>query len=53
MESYIIRIYQRDQKAPERIVGTVEFVDDQETKSFRTVSELTSILAAAPNAETR
>ena len=45
MDSYIIRIYRRQAKAPHEIVGVVENVELEETMAFKSVDELWEILA--------
>jgi hypothetical protein len=47
MDCYIVRIYRRNKKVPEHIVGTIEFVKQQEVRSFKTLWELTEILSPA------
>jgi hypothetical protein len=47
VESYIVRIYRRDKNDPARIVGTVEKVGVEGTKSFENCDRLGTILAAA------
>ncbi len=44
MESYVIRIYRRDEKDPQRIVGLVEYPDSGVTERFSHVAELMKIL---------
>ena len=48
MENYIVRIYRRDKYQPDGIVGLVETVETGEIQPFRTLSELTTILAETP-----
>ena len=45
MENHIVRIYRRDECQPDVIVGLVETVETGETRTFRTLGELTLILA--------
>ncbi len=45
MDSYIVRIYRRQAKAPHEIVGVVENVELEETMAFKSVDELWEILA--------
>jgi len=45
MDSYIVRIYRCQTKAPHEIVGVVENVEREETMAFKTVDELWEILA--------
>jgi hypothetical protein len=45
MESYIVRIYRRDQCRSDGVVGLVESVDTGKLQLFHTLGELTSILA--------
>jgi hypothetical protein len=44
MDSYLIRIYRRDKKNPEAIVGIIEEIDTGEKHSFKNLSELNSII---------
>ncbi len=44
MDSYVIRIYRRDEKNPGRAAGQVEFVEQGLVKSFTCVDELMEIL---------
>lgn len=48
MENYIVRIYRRDEYQPDGIVGLLEAVETGEIQPFRTLSELTAILAETP-----
>lgn len=45
MDSYVIRIYHRDQKDPGKVVGVVEEVDGKRKKGFTTQNALWRILA--------
>lgn len=45
MENYILRIYRRDERYPERVVGVVEDVETGERLPFRNLSELITILS--------
>ncbi len=45
MENYILRIYRRDQYHPDRVVGIVEDVENGESLSFRSLTELIQILS--------
>jgi hypothetical protein len=45
MENYILRIYRRDERYPERVVGIVEDAGTGERLSFGTLAELTTILS--------
>ena len=45
MENHIVRIYRRDECQPDVIVGLVETVETGEIRTFRTLGELTWILA--------
>ena len=45
MENYILRIYRREEHHPERVVGIVEDVENGETVSFRSLTQLMAILA--------
>lgn len=45
MDSYVIRIYRRDGSDPANIAGQVEFVEQEETCSFRSAEELLKVLA--------
>ncbi len=44
MDSYVIRIYRRDEKDPGKAAGQVEFVEQGRVKSFTCVDELVKIL---------
>lgn len=44
MESYVIRIYRRDEQYPQNIIGLVEDVMIQETRPFKNFNELWEIL---------
>ena len=48
MENYILRIYRRDECQLDGTVGLVEAVETGEIQPFRTLSELTTILAEPP-----
>lgn len=48
MENYIVRIYRRDKYRPDLLVGLVQAVETGKIRSFRTLSELTTILAETP-----
>jgi hypothetical protein len=45
MESYIVRLYRRDTANPENLVGLIETVGLDKTRSFHTVNELVAILS--------
>jgi hypothetical protein len=45
MENYILRIYRRDECQPGSVIGLVEVVETGEKQSFKTLTELMSILA--------
>ncbi len=47
MDSYVIRIYRRDEKNPGNAAGQVEFVEQGHVKSFTCVDELVKILGLA------
>ncbi len=44
MDNYIVRVYRRDSKNPDQIVGLVELVEAEEKKSFANYDELREIL---------
>ncbi len=44
MESYIVRVYRRDEKDPENIVGMVEVVKTGAVKKFADRSELCDVI---------
>ncbi len=44
MNSYVIRIYRRDEKNPGKAAGQVEFVEQGHIRSFTCVDELVEIL---------
>lgn len=43
-ESYIIRVYRREEEDAKSLVGTIEIVETQEKRSFRDFNELKDIL---------
>lgn len=47
MENYIVRIYRRDEKDLNSLVGLVEIVGLDEKKPFRNAAELLEILKSA------
>ena len=47
-ETYIVRIYRREEKAPRKIVGVVEKVGDGGERSFRSTEELVELIVGAP-----
>ncbi len=44
MDSYVIRIYRRDEKSPGKAAGQVEFIEKDRMESFTCVDELVEIL---------
>lgn len=52
-ESYIVRIYRRDKKDPDRIVGLVEVVGTGQVKKFMNLTELGIALARKTKTERR
>jgi hypothetical protein len=44
MNSYVIRIYRRDEKNPGKAAGQVEFVEQGRVKSFTCADELVEML---------
>ena len=44
MESYIVRIYRREEDKPGNLLGTVETMDSAEKRAFSNRDELLSIL---------
>lgn len=44
MESYVIRIYRRDENEPQRVVGLVEYPENGITERFGHLAELMKIL---------
>jgi hypothetical protein len=44
MDNYIVRIYRRDLRDPERLVGVVENVERESQQRFHTAHELLAIL---------
>ncbi len=44
MDSYVIRIYRRDERNPGKAAGQVEFVERGLVRSFTCVNELVDIL---------
>ena len=53
MESYIVRVYRRDKKDPEEIVGLVEVVETGEVKKFANRYELDQIVSTRGKASKR
>ena len=49
MESYIVRIYRREQDMPARVVGIVQDVESRQEHAFSTLEELRDILGQADN----
>jgi hypothetical protein len=47
MESYVIRVYRRDAKDPEKLAGLVELIDREEQKRFGSFDELRKILGSS------
>ena len=48
METYILRIYRRDEDGPESLVGLLETPGDERPAPFRTRRELWSLLNLPP-----
>jgi hypothetical protein len=46
METYIVRVYLREEGASERIAGTVELVERRQQCSFSDLQSLVDILSA-------
>jgi hypothetical protein len=44
MDSYVVRIYRRDESDPRKVTGLVEFIEQDQVKSFTCVEELVKIL---------
>ncbi len=44
MDNYVIRIYRRDERNPGKVAGLVEFIEQEQTKSFKCVEDLVKIL---------
>jgi hypothetical protein len=44
MDNYIVRIYRRDRRHPEQLVGLVENVEQESQQRFHTAHELLAIL---------
>ena len=47
METYIVRVYRRGEPGDRLLVGTVEIVSTQQRLSFRSESELLTLLDAS------
>jgi hypothetical protein len=47
MDNYIVRIYRRDPRHPEQLVGMVESVEQESQQRFHTAHELLAILLAS------
>ncbi len=43
MDCYIVRIYRRTEHDPRQIVGTVENVEKEESKTFRHIDDLVRV----------
>jgi hypothetical protein len=52
MESYVIRIYRRNESEPERVVGLVEHPENGAVERFSGVAELVNILLSTPQTVT-
>lgn len=52
-DSYVVRIYRRDPRAPARVVGTVEVVASGSEVGFRSLRELEQVLLGAARAPPR
>ena len=50
-ESYIVRIYRRDEKDPAGIVGLVEVVESGQTRKFMNLNELGIVLGRKTKTE--
>jgi hypothetical protein len=46
MDSYVVRIYRRDQKDPHKSVGVVERAEGEGEQAFHDLEELMAILAS-------
>lgn len=46
MESYVVRVYRRDEKDSEKLAGLVELADREEQKPFVSFAELRQILSS-------
>ena len=44
MDSYLVRIYQREKDNPEAIVGTIEEIGAKKIQSFKNLSELSKVI---------
>lgn len=44
MDSYLVRIYRREEDNPEAIVGTIEEIGDKKIQSFKNLSELSKVI---------
>ncbi len=51
MENYIVRIYRRDEKDPQKIVGVMEEVGVKGKKPFKSFDELSSMLVFTAKAK--
>lgn len=43
-ESYLVRIYRRDEQDPRRVAGLVEMIERERTESFKSADDLMRIL---------
>ncbi len=46
MENYIVRIYRRDQKDPDKVHGLLESVERETQQPFQTITALQSLLTS-------
>jgi translation initiation factor 1 (eIF-1/SUI1) len=44
MDSYVVRIYRRDERNPGKVAGLVELIEQEQIKSFTCIEELAKIL---------
>lgn len=44
MDSYVVRIYRRDERNPGKVAGLVELIEKEQIKSFTCIEDLVKIL---------
>ncbi len=53
MDTYIVRIYRREENVPQRLVGLVEEVGVEEKRAFSNLDELWNILSSSEGSSSR
>jgi hypothetical protein len=52
-ESYVVQVYRRDSRDPDRLTGTVERIGNGQARTFNSMTELWAFLATQPPARVR